>query len=410
MPSTLDYLYDLERFGIKLGLDVVQELLGRLGNPEKQLKTVHITGTNGKGSTACYIATILEKAGYKTGLYTSPHLVNFTERIKINGLEISEQELCSLVEEIREKSAGIQPTFFEFTTALAFLYFARKKVDIAVIEVGMGGRLDATNVLVPELSVITHIDLDHQKYLGNTKLEIAKEKAAIIKPEVALVTAEQDPKILNLFQEVCDEQTSKLIHVKNWKLISGDFNGQEFEFGSKKCFTRMLGQHQLQNAATAITVVHQLQQKWKISEKDIQEGIATAHWAGRLDCISKNPLIMVDGAHNLEGMTRLSEFLKTVPNREVLVLGIAEDKEIAKMVKLIAPLFKKAIITQGNFKPAPTKVIAAEVRKYILCEEVPNVKDALIRAKELANGKLIFCTGSLYMVGDVLKVFNQKLS
>ncbi len=410
MPSTLNYLYNLERFGIKLGLDVIKELLKRLGNPEKQLKTVHITGTNGKGSTACYIATILEKAGYKTGLYTSPHLVNFTERIKINGLEISEKELCALVEEIREKSKEIQPTFFEFTTALAFLYFARKKVDIAVIEVGMGGRLDATNVLIPEVSVITHIDLDHMKYLGNTKLKIAKEKAAIIKMGVGLVTAEQDPNILKLFQKVCDQQKSKLVHVKNWKFISGDLKGQEFEFEGKKYFTKMLGLHQLQNAATAINVAHQLQQKWKISEKAISEGIATAHWAGRIDCISNNPLIMVDGAHNLDGITKLSEFLKTVPDREVLVLGIAEDKKISKMVQLIAPLFKKAIITQGNYKPAPTAIIAAEVRKYIPCEEIPSVKEALTRAKELAKGKLIFCTGSLYMVGDVLKVFNQKLS
>ena len=237
MQLTLDYLYNLERFGIKLGLEAITELLGLLDNPQKKFKSVHIAGTNGKGSVSAYLAAILQEASYKVGWYTSPHLIKFNERIRVDGKAIENRELVRLTELIKEKVEGkIQPTFFEFTTALAFLYFAEQKVDFAVVEVGMGGRLDATNVLNPEVAVITNISFDHQKHLGNTLEKIAGEKAGIIKENGKVVVGKRDIGLVKLFKEKCEEKKSTL-----------------FLAGKEQIETPLLGRHQQENANTAIT-------------------------------------------------------------------------------------------------------------------------------------------------------------
>ncbi len=389
MQSTLDYLYNLERFGIKLGLEAIMELLGLLDNPQSKFKAVHIAGTNGKGSVSAYLAAILQEAGYKVGWYTSPYLIKFNERIRVDGKAIEDGELVRLtkvIKSVAEKN-NLQPTFFEFTTALAFLYFVEQKVDFAVVEAGMGGRLDATNVLKPEAAVITNISFDHQKHLGDTLEKIAGEKAGIIKENGVVVVGEKKEELLKLFKEKCKEKKSTLILA-----------------GKEQIETPLLGRHQQENANTAITVARVL----KIEEKTIKRGIAKTKWPGRLEFITKN--ILVDCAHNVAGMETLREYVMGLENKKVLVLAIAEDKEISKMVQLIAPLFNEVIITQGNYKPAETGRIAIEVKKYVQrVREIPKVEEAVEMALKLVNsGELILITGSIYMVGDALAVLKKK--
>ncbi len=385
MHATLKYLYSLERFGIKLGLDIITQLLQLVGNPHTAFKSVQITGTCGKGSTAAFLATILQRAGYTVGLYTSPHLITFNERIQINGVPISDEDIISLTECIKNETQGIQATFFEFTTAMAFLHFAQQKVDIAIIEAGMGAKLDATNVLTPLVSVITNVSVDHAEYLGRTIRDIAIDKAAAIKPQTPMVTTEQDKTILALFRERCAAQGSSLYRAAPTSLPLS-----------------LQGEHQRFNAGIAVKTAELLNERgFPVSDAAIAEGLATTHWPGRLEILSDDPLIMADGAHNVASMQALHRFLREFPQGHTLLLGIARDKDIPGMVKQIAPLFQKIIVTQGNYKPAPTMIIAAEARKYtgdVL--EIPSPAAALAYA--LHDRQPIIITGSLYLVGDIL--------
>lgn len=414
IQSTLNYLYNLERLGIKLGLNVITDLLQLLNNPQNKFKSVHIAGTNGKGSVSAYLAAILQEAGYKVGWYTSPHLVRFNERIRVDGKAIEDGELVRLTELIKSiaEKNNLQPTFFEFTTALAFLYFAEQKVDFAVVEVGMGGRLDATNVLKPEVSVITNISFDHQKHLGDTLEKIAVEKAGIIKESGIVVVSEKDLGLIEIFKEKCDEKNSRLLIVNDELRI---INKKEYETKQKFTVqgavngifeTKLLGEHQIENACTAILTAEVL----GIERVVIKKGVEKARWPGRLEFISKN--VLVDCAHNVAGMETLREFMLKQKNRKMLVLAIAEDKEIGKMVQLIVPLFKEVIITQSNYKPAETGRISIEVKKYVQkVREIPKVWDALNEALNLVSGKeLVLITGSIYMVGDALIALSPELN
>lgn len=421
IDKELEYLYGLERFGIKLGLEVMQELMERLGHPEKSFKSIHIAGTNGKGSTAAFVASALRKAGYNVGLYTSPHLIRFNERIQVNGEEITDRELIYFIELVRKKIENaqdkLQATFFEFATAIAFLYFAHKKVDIAVIEVGMGGRLDATNVITPEVCVITNIGFDHEEHLGSGLLEIAREKAGIIKKHVPVVTAERNKEVLDYFRDVCKGKESELFVVQEHLKANGvaeSLGGQEFAVNGAiegRFSIRLLGEHQVENACCALLALKLLGLCGiNIHKVAMQEGLSAAEWDGRLQIISRKPLVIVDGAHNAAGIEALCNFVKRFENRKVLVIGIAKDKRIGEMVKLIAPLFEKVIVTKGSFKPAETSVIAEEARKY--CDDVKEIEDvneAIEAAFGFAEkGDTILVTGSLYMVGDALAVLKKK--
>ena len=366
MDEILQYLYGLERFGIKLGLEVIEQLLNTLDNPHYQFKSIHVVGTCGKGSTAAFLAKILQEAGYNVGLYTSPHLVRFNERIQINRREISDQELIALTQEIKQELDILQPTFFEFTTALAFLYFARKKVDIAIIEAGMGAKLDATNVITPELTILTNVDFDHMAYLGTTLSQIAEDKAAAIKPNVPVVSMEKNKVMVDYFEKVCHERNTTLHHIKDHNLhpLNSSLQGQEFRFDQQLFATTMIGRHQLDNASTAILAAIILQNRWLITPEAIRRGIAATSWSGRLDILSRQPFIIIDGAHNVVEMTAIADFITTIPHRKALLLAIAKDKDIPALVRLIVPLFQQVIISQGNFKPAPTALIAREAKKY----------------------------------------------
>ncbi len=387
MQPSIDWLYNLTRFGIKPGLDVIRELLEKLGNPQKKFKSVQIAGTNGKGSVASFMATVLREAGYKVGLYTSPHLIRFNERIKINNDDISDEVLIKYIENIKQtySQANLQPTFFEFTTALAFQYFADEQVDIAIIETGFGGRLDATSILHPILGVITNIGLDHTKYLGDTKEQIAWDKCGIIKDDMTVVTGEKDDAILDVIKE--ESKDNKLIVAKEIKTSHFDIS--------------LLGKHQQDNAKTAYLALREL----NVPEDLILKGLNKTTWPGRLQYIQPN--ILVDGAHNIAGVQSLVEYIKTLPNKKVLILGIAEDKPIKEFITLLAPLFEHIIVTEGNYKPTKTNIIATEARKYTNnVHECPNIIEAITTAQQLTND-LIVITGSLYLIGDVLQEFEQ---
>jgi dihydrofolate synthase / folylpolyglutamate synthase len=386
MNSSIDWLYNLTRFGIKPGLDVIRELLEKLKNPQNTFKSVQIAGTNGKGSVAVFMATALQEAGYKVGLYTSPHMITFNERVKINGGNIPDNELINYIEKIKQtyNEAHLQPTFFEFTTALAFQYFADENVDIAIVETGFGGRLDATSILHPILGVITNIGLDHTKYLGDTYEQIAWDKCGIIKECMTVITGER--KVLDVIKEECTKKNATLITSKEMSPFK----------------LSMLGEHQQENARVAYTALKQL----NIPEENILSGLQKTTWPGRLQYVTSN--ILVDGAHNVAGITALVEYVRKLENREVLILGVAEDKPIAEFVELLVPLFQHIIITEGNYKPAKTSIIEAEVRKYTQnIQECPNIKDALEKAQQLTNN-IILVTGSLYLVGNVLEEFQQE--
>ena len=416
MQEVLDYLYGLKKFGSKLRLEEMEKLVTALDNPQKKFKSIHIAGTNGKGSTSAFLAQILQEAGYKVGLYTSPHLVNFNERIKINGKDISGQKIVELSETIKKKveENKIDTTFFEFTTAMAFQYFADEQVDFAVVEVGLGGRLDATSVIDPEICVITNISLEHTRVLGETKEEIANEKAAIIKENKIVVTAEIDEVVLDIFNSVCNQKNSSLMGLDKelkFKIEDSSFNEQNFSVTGKINDTfsiKMLGEYQIKNACLALLVADLL----KISIDKIKLGLLNTFWAGRLQILQKNQLVMVDGAHNLEGIKNLVKFVKKIDRKKILVLGIAEDKKLEEMVSLLVPLFDQIIITEGNFKPTPVEKLNEVVLKYNQnVKMIQDSKEAVKEALKLANeDDFVLVSGSLYLVGDILKhKFNKQI-
>ncbi len=413
LEENIKYIEDLKRFGTRLELEGMLELMGVLDEPQKKFKSIHVAGTNGKGSTGTMLASILKESGSKTGLYTSPYVEKFNERIQVNGEMISDEELEELIIELRKKveENKLDVTFFEFVTCLAFLHFAKKGVDVAVIEVGLGGRLDATNVINPEISVITNIGLDHEKWLGNSKREIAKEKAGIIKRNQIVITAEDDKDLRDYFENVCRDKNSKFIYVNDLIkgnqiednldyqkfLVSGLING-EFKI-------KLLGEHQIKNALLAIIVAREL----GLKEEFIKNGLEKASLKGRMEIVSRNPLIILDGAHNVDGMKSLRDFITRMKNRKTLILGIAEDKDIDGMAELIVPLFDNVIVTEGRFKPKSAEELAGEIRQYN--ENViilKNVSDALKKARQLTkDSEMILVAGSLYLVSDVLGALSQ---
>lgn len=417
----IEYLYGLERFGVKLGLDVMHQLMDVLDHPEKKFKSVHITGTTGKGSTASFLANILQAAGYSVGLYTSPHIYAFNERVRINNEPISDTRLKELIARIRtlSEAQGIQQTFFEFTTALAFEYFAQEQVDIAIVEVGFGGTLDATNVITPEVSVITKVGLDHTKVLGDTKEKIAQDKAGIIKPDAAVVTNERDENIVAILRARAAEvnagdfyrvpdvvQAQQLEHTLDGQLIAltGEFNGE--------VYTRMLGLHQIENICTAVSVALTLRGcGYAVEDQAIVRGIADTYWEGRLSVVSRNPLVIIDGAHNIDGMEALASFTADLPRRDVLILGFKSDKDFHSIAQHIVPQFERVIVTQGSYEPADALEIARELKSFEKpVEVILDPADALKAGLTIAGADgTVVVTGSLYMVADVLSVSRDIL-
>ena len=430
--ETLDYLFGLQRFGIKLGLANITALLGRLGDPHKALRAVHIAGSNGKGSTAAFLSFMLRRAGYRVGLYTSPHLVDFTERIQVDGIPIPEEKVVQLTVRIRRAVEDLSRegdlfavktllppdfdpwkatiTFFEFTTAMAFLHFREAGVDVAVLETGMGGRLDATNVIDPLASLITPISLEHQQYLGKTLLQIASEKAGIIKPRKPVLTTVRIPKILSLFEEKCRELQSPLY-------ASGrDFQGrrtgpQEMTFQGRRhrwadLRLGLAGRHQVLNASLSLAAAEVLLENgFRMGEDSIRVGLMETRWPGRLELVGTGPRILLDGAHNRGSAKVLQKNLaKDFPRRRLfLILGIMADKEIPRIMDSLVPLSDRLILTRpGMARAASLEVLrshASHFEKPIF--EVENVGSAIKEAlSEAGEEDLIVVSGSLFTVGE----------
>ena len=413
--QTLEYLYGLNPHRIKLGLDPTLAILKRLGNPHSRYVSLHIGGTNGKGSVAAIVATVLQASGYRVGLYTSPHLIEFRERIRVQGAMIPDTTLDELTTRIRLVARdSLALTFFEFTTALAFQYFAEEQVDVAVIEVGMGGRYDATNVIDPLATAITNIGLDHEQYLGHTLSEIAFEKAGIIKKDASVVLgpmADEPKHVIHAFateQGAVPYSFGSEFHITRHS--DSEFSYEGLHWGVSNLVCALEGDHQTMNAACALALLEVGDLKGlKISESAVRTGLTQVKWEGRLETIQHAPDILLDGAHNPEAAQMLASFLirrlHRVKNSSlVLVVGMMQDKNPQAFLAPLAPLAKHLVLTRASLsRAAPVqsliKALSLHSRSAI-AEESPS--EALKIAKSLAGPDDLICiTGSLILVGEV---------
>ncbi|MGO9013629.1 MAG: bifunctional folylpolyglutamate synthase/dihydrofolate synthase [Dissulfurispiraceae bacterium] len=436
--GAIQYLFDLQKYSIKLGLERTEQFLAVLGNPHHRFHSVHVAGTNGKGSVAAMVASMLTSCGFRVGLFTSPHMVSFTERIRINASQISETEVVKLTGEIKEKisavAAGIgEPTFFEFITVMAFLYFARNNVDWSVIEVGMGGRLDATNLILPEVSVITGISYDHKEFLGNSLTDIASEKAGIIKNGVPVVCSAQEPEVELILRKKTDESSSPFfIYGKDFSgtLRSTDITGTSFDYNSEgHTFTELhvplAGEHQVINACVAIQAFllcseHGAQ---RLTPDAVREGLAAARWQGRLELVDGDPgetPIILDGAHNPHAASALAEFISKqfMTYRVILIAGIMSDKDIAGILAPLLPIASDIIFTAPNYgRSAPPGLLAEHAASLGFQSTVTlSIGDAIATAKKIASSPpsnlsapaVILITGSFFTIGEAKELLGER--
>lgn len=434
--EALDWIHGLGRFGIKPGLERVTALLDKLGNPHRSLKFVHVGGTNGKGSTAVMLTSILRAAGYKVGLYTSPYLLSFTNRMAVNGDDIDRVELVSLIEEVRPVIEMISEdpdlgdmTEFEVVTVLALCYFARQNTDLVVLEVGLGGRLDATNVITPILSVITNISLEHTDILGDTVEKIAFEKAGIIKAGRPLVTAAADERALRVFEKRCTELGSPIYRVYPFsaanEAVSGNkpvalpgkitnagqyFSYNGFSLQLKDLFIPLRGSYQLDNAATALAAAEMLfKEGFHCSDEEVIKGLAETIWPGRLELLAEEPLLIMDGAHNPAAMEKLAAAMPAYfsYNKLILVYGMLADKDMDSMLNSILPGADVVVFTRPVLPRAANPAAVADyATKKLGFEKQIFVVDefgaALEKAISLAEpDDAVLVTGSLYTVSDI---------
>jgi dihydrofolate synthase/folylpolyglutamate synthase len=416
----LSALYRLRRFGIQLGLASISRLMRGLGNPQDHFSSIHIAGTNGKGSIAAFLSSVLAQGGYKVGLYTSPHLVRFNERIQINGCPISDKDVARVAEAVqRIYTQGEPPTFFECATAMAFYHFASERVDWAVLETGMGGRYDATNVVHPEVSVISNINMEHQEYLGNTLAEIAREKAGIIKRDAGIVTGTRQKSALRVIEQAAMEKKVPLYRLGKEIRVRKDKGGAFTYLGVHRRWPLvkigLIGEHQFANAALALGGIELLLEKGlRLTDDAIYAGLAAARWPGRLEVFSRDPFVLLDGAHNPSAIRTLKKFLKNSNTfrRLTLVVGVLKDKAWRPMLRDLAGVADRMILTRPQYeRAADPHELASFVRtlkKDVVV--VPHLPDAISLALEEAGAAEAVCiTGSLYTVGDA-KAYLQGLA
>ncbi|MFH1835462.1 MAG: folylpolyglutamate synthase/dihydrofolate synthase family protein [Methanobacteriota archaeon] len=421
--QAIDYLYALRRTGVKLRLSHIEHLLNLLGNPQEKFDSILVAGTNGKGSVCAMIQSVLSEVGYSTGLYTSPHLTEFTERIKVGTDEISQDdivrhliEIMPYIDSMRSDSQLGEPSFFEVVTAMAFTYFAEEKVDYAVVEVGLGGRLDATNTLKPKVSVITNAQMDHAEILGDSIKKIAQEKAGIIKKNTPLVTAETNPKALKVIKAACSKTSSPLYVIGKdvtFKKTGTTNQGQLFDLNGlrkyKDLINPFLGRHQLTNAATAVTALDILQTFGvSIPQEKVRSGIEKTVWPGRFEKIGGKPTIILDCAHNPKGAETLAETLTELYGRKkgVFALGISKYKDLDGIIEKIAPKMKACVTARSTHPQAadPEKLCEIISKHNITCTQAESVQDAIEKSRKLAGkDDYIVFSGSIFFIGDVKK-------
>ena len=416
--EALKCLYDLQKYGIKFGLSKTSNLLKRFGNPHHGQRYLHVAGTNGKGSMAAMVASILKETGLKVGLYSSPHLARFTERFRINGREMAPEKAAALTAEVMDAiDPRHPPTFFEVVTAMALIHFAREKTDMAIMEVGMGGRLDATNVIRPKVSVITNISLEHQFFLGSRLTDIAAEKAGIIKQGVDLVTAATQSPVLDLFRRRCHARKAPFWRVGKdvrYRTGQGRFSYYGLDRKILDVELGLPGRFQARNAALSLAVVELLERKGMgVSEEEIRQGVKHPHWPGRMQIISRNPLVILDGAHNPDAVRHLKDAVRQgFPYRRlILVLGVMEDKDIRQIVRAIVPLADYVIYSRPEYYRAasPETLMKAAAPLARPGEIEPLLARALRKAREMAGPQdLVLVTGSLFTVGEALSCLDPE--
>ncbi|MDZ4815452.1 MAG: folylpolyglutamate synthase/dihydrofolate synthase family protein [Verrucomicrobiota bacterium] len=402
--QTIEYLYNIRLHGTKLGLDSMHALSGFLGHPEAQLKFIHIAGTNGKGSVAAMMESVLRHAGYKTGMYTSPHLISFCERFRVNNQTISETRIVQLVEKLKkgmhtvEKESGRAPTFFEFITGMALEHFAVEKVDFVIWETGLGGRLDATNIVKPIVSVITTIGYDHMQYLGDTLAAIAGEKAGIIKSGVPVVTGVRDEEALEVIESVADGKGAKVIHA--WK--------NQTWTGKLQC--GLGGLYQRNNMEVAVSALGVMEASGiAISEKGYREGFKNVQWPGRFQVLRRDPLLVLDGAHNEPAAQALAATLRLEYSGsfQVLILGMLEDKDIFKVCAVLAPQFREIILVPVKSQRGASPLNMVDVVRRTVPGMPIRVTMSVEESLDLVKNTPALIAGSLYLAGEVLAIMQK---
>ena len=418
--EALSYIHSICWKGSKLGLDRTRELLGKLNDPQKELKFIHIAGTNGKGSTAAMLSSILEEAGYRVGLYTSPFINRFNERMQVNHQPIPDEELAALTEYVRPHADAMadSPTEFELITALAMVWFARQKCDIVVLEVGMGGELDSTNIIdVPEAAVIAAMGLDHVKELGPTMADIAMAKAGIIKEGGRVVSYGGNPEADEVIAAVCRARNASLCQPDFSAIVPGDFSleGQTFSYkGWRGLRIPLVGAYQMNNAAVVLETVEVLRQRgWNISDEAVRQGLADTRWPARFEVLRRDPVFIVDGGHNPHGSRATGESLpRLFPGRKItFVTGVMADKDVEHILGLIVPLADQFFTVRPD---NPRAMDAGELARRIeamgaKATACASVQDGVDRAIQAEGPHGVACAlGSLYMSGEVRSCFGKN--
>lgn len=415
--EALEYIDGVSWLGSKPGLSRITELLERLDRPQDALKFIHIAGTNGKGSCAAMLSSVQKVCGYKTGLFISPYLFRFNERMQINGRQIGDEALADIVSQVKPVADAMEdhPTEFELMTAASLLWFRQENCDIVVLEAGLGGRFDATNAIaVPEAAVIMNIGLDHTQVLGDTLEQIAGEKAGIIKPGCDCVLYQQGESVTEVIRQACAEQGAKL-HIADFSQIHSEFDslyGQSFTYKGEAYALPLLGRHQLKNAAVALETVEVLRAKgWKLEQSDVEHGIYAVTWPGRFEIVHDQPIFVVDGGHNPQCAQTVAENLESYfPGRDrILLVGMLADKDCSGTLDILAPAASSFIcLTPESPRALPAEDLAKLLKKYRKPIHVcPDIREAVGLALDMAGSTGVICAvGSLYSVGAIRACFD----
>ncbi len=410
--EAIEYINGVRWLGSKPGLARVTELLHRLGDPQKKLKFVHIAGTNGKGSCAAMTASVLRAAGYRTGLFTSPYLWRFNERMQLNGRPIDDEVLADVTARLKPHAEAMadHPTEFEMMTAAALLWYAEEKCDVVVLEVGLGGRFDATNVIeAPEVSVIMNIGLDHTEILGNTLGQIAFEKAGIVKPGFPCVLYEQSQEVTDVVRRVCAERNAPL-RIADFSAIEPEFDsleGQVFTYKNNAYAIPLLGAHQMKNAAVVIEAVEVLREKgWRIGQEALEHGLYAVSWPARFELLREEPPFVVDGGHNVQCAETVADNLRRYfpDRRRILLIGVLADKDVDGMLAVLAPAADAFVcVTPDSPRALSAEALAERLRPFgkpvAVCGSIP---EGVSEARAQAGDEAAVCAvGSLYMAGEV---------
>lgn len=416
--EAVEYIHSFSWMGSRPGLERTRALLDAIGNPERELSFIHVVGTNGKGSTSSMMASMLHAAGKRTGLYTSPYIRRFHERMMVDGQEITDEELAEVTRFVGERADALaeHPTEFELVTCIALEYYRRRRCDVVVLEAGMGGRLDSTNAIpAPEVVVITNIGLDHTGVLGDTVEAIAAEKAAVIKPGCQVVLYRQSEPVMEVVRQVCADRGAAL-HIagtEDLELLSDTLEGQRIRWKGRELTLPLLGEHQRHNAAAALTVLELLKENWDISDDAIRDGLAAARWPGRFEVLSREPWFIVDGGHNPQCAEtiacNLNHYFPGKP--AVILMGVLADKDYSQVCAIVEPCARQFVtVTPDSPRALSAQELAASLSVYgkpvTACA---SVAEGVRRACEMAGPEGLVCAfGSLYMTGEIRACFGLE--